>query len=58
MVVGYRAFLCSAFMVPETAVTCTAASLPAMDVIVAIDDLTMFSVAKLVRKTEVFCYKS
>jgi len=41
-------------MVPETAVMCTAASLSATEVIVAIDALTMFRVAREVRMTAVF----
>jgi hypothetical protein len=45
-------------MVPETAVTCTAASLPATDVIVTNDARTKFNVAKEVRKTAVFFSKS
>jgi len=50
-------FWCSAFMVPEIAVTCTAVSLPAIDVIVAIDARTVFSVARFVRKIAVLFSK-
>jgi hypothetical protein len=45
-------------MVPETAMTCTAASLPATDVIAANEALTKFNVSKEVRKTAVFLSKS
>ena len=48
----------SAFMVPETAKTCTAASLPATEVIVANEALTEPNVAREVRKTAVFFSKS
>ena len=53
-----RVFLLSAFMVPETARTCTAASLPANDVIVANEVLTNSNVASEVRITAVFFSKS
>ena len=45
-------------MVPETAVTCTAASLPATDMMVANEALTKSIVAREVRKTAVFFSKS
>lgn len=48
----------SAFIVPETAVTCTTASLPAIDVIVAKDARTRFNVDREVRTTAVFFSKS
>jgi hypothetical protein len=48
----------SAFIVPETAKTCTAASLPANDVMEANEALTEFNVAREVRKTAVFASAS
>ena len=48
------AFLRKAFIVPETAKTCTAASLPATDVIEANEALTKSTVASEVRIIAVF----